>query len=63
MCRPIFIPEMASMLGITDAALRTKIQRDYNLPIYVKKEGRITWTLDEYTKWRQNNQPQERTNE
>jgi hypothetical protein len=54
---------MAKLLGLTDAALRTRIQRKLNLPEFKRKGSRITWTQESYQEWRDLNQPQEPTNE
>ena len=49
----LYIPDMAKLLGTTEAAIRSRIQRNADIPPHAKLGSRIIWTQPMYDKWLQ----------
>ena len=48
----LYVPDMAKLLGITEAAVRGRIQRNSPaIPKWRTLHNRIVWTQDDYEAW------------
>jgi len=47
----LYISDLAKLLGTTEAAIRSKLQRKADLPDHYKLGSRVIWLKEDYDAW------------